>query len=88
MKELEEATLKEKNKILKQKLESLDPNNKLMELTRKKKGDLKKTQTRNSAMYFSMMRKARFNSNIKKGINKLNNKSSKNMNFKRATDDK
>lgn len=88
IKELEEATFKEKNKIIKQKLNSLDPNNKLLEFSRKKKVDLKKSQTRNSAMYHNLIRNVRFNSQIKEGIKKLDIKSSKNMNFKRYSDDK
>ena len=88
IKELEEATFKEKNKIIKQKLNSLDPNKKLLEFSRKKKVDLKKSQTRNSAMYHNLIRNVRFNSQIKKGIKKLDIKSSKNINFKRYSDDK
>ena len=69
-------------------MNSLDPNNKLLEFSRKKKVDLKKSQTRNSAMYHNLIRNVRFNSQIKEGIKKLDIKSSKNMNFKRYSDDK
>ena len=62
--ELEEAKIKERNKILEQKLESLDPNNKIIELTRKKKLISKKSATkRSSMMYKSLMEKFKMNNN-------------------------
>lgn len=73
IKELEEAKIKEKNKILEQKLESLDPNNKIIELTRKKKLVNKKSPTRqNSLIYKSLMEnfKMNNNSNSNKGFKK------------------
>ena len=39
-------------------------------------------------MYHNLIRNVRFNSQIKEGIKKLDIKSSKNMNFKRYSDDK
>ena len=85
IKELEEATFKEKNKILQQKLDSLDPNNKIIELTKKKKIEKRKSQTRkNSIMYNSLMKNAKFNNSITQTFKKLNIKSSKNMGSKKS----
>ena len=62
--ELEEAKIKEKNKILEQKLESLDPNNKIIELTKKKRLVNKKSSTRQSSMiYKSLIENVKMNSN-------------------------
>ena len=85
IKELEEATFKEKNKILQQKLESLDPNNKIIELTKKKKIEKRKSQTRKSSiMYNNLMKNAKFNNSITQAFKKLNIKSSKNMSPKKG----
>ena len=85
IKELEEATFKEKNKILQQKLDSLDPNNKIIELTKKKKIEKRKSQTRKSSiMYNSLMKNAKFNNSITQTFKKLNIKSSKNMGSKKS----
>ena len=85
IKELEEATFKEKNKILQQKLESLDPNNKIIELTKKKKIEKRKSQTRKSSiMYNNLMKNAKFNNSITQTFKKLNIKSSKNMSSKKG----
>ena len=85
IKELEEATFKEKNKILQQKLENKDPNNKIIELTKKKKIEKRKSQTRKSSiMYNNLMKNAKFNNSITQTFKKLNIKSSKNISPKKG----
>ena len=80
IKELEDATFKEKNKILQDKLDSLDPNNKVIELTKRKKNEKRKSQTKtNTLMYNNLMRNAKFNNSINHGHKKLDPKSSKNV---------
>ena len=55
IKELEDATFKEKNKILQQKLDSLDPNNKIIEMSRNKKGKSKSHNRKSSLGSYSSL---------------------------------
>ena len=80
IKELEDATFKEKNKILQQKLESFDPNNKIIEMSIKRRIENRKSQTRNrSIMYNSLRRSDKFHNSINQRLKKIDNKSSKNL---------
>ena len=81
---MEDATFKEKNKILQQKLESLDPNNRIIEMTIKRRIENRKSQTRKrSLIYNSLMRNDKFHNSINKGLKKIENKSSKNLLYKK-----
>ena len=81
IKELEDATYKEKNKILKKKLESLDPNNKIIELTKKKKNQIRKAIIRKSAI--DVMGNFKQNNNMNSGYKKPINKGNQNPSNKK-----
>ena len=85
IKELEEATYKEKNKILQQKLDNLDPNNKIIELTKKKKSEKRRAQTRkSSSMYKNIIGNSKMNKSSR-GIEKIQFKSNQNTPFRKGS---
>ena len=73
IKELKDATDKEKNRIVLQKLESLDPNTKLFEIT-KKMIERRKSQVRlgQRGSYFLSLRDSNSINNSKRKIRKKN----------------
>lgn len=82
IKELEDATYNEKNKILQKKLESYDPNNKIIEFTMKKNKDRKSHgRKRSISMYNKIMGNSKNGSSINSGIKKISFKNNHRASF-------